>query len=160
MEPLSVMAALSVANKAFNGVSKMVNKGQEIESTLGQLGKWFEALADVNAATERSKNPPLFKKITAGKSIEKEALDCVIAKQKMYQQRKELRELILYGYGKDVWDDLLATEKKIRAERKFQIHRRLEFKQKMIDFVLIVLGSLTIIGLIVGTIWIISQGGN
>ena len=78
----------------------------------------------------------------------------------MYQQRKELRELILYGYGKDVWEDLLATEKKIRAERKNQVHRRLEFKQKMIDFVLIVLGSLTIIGLIVGTIWIISQGGN
>ena len=78
----------------------------------------------------------------------------------MYQQRKELRELILYGYGKDVWDDLLATEKIIRAERKFQIHRRLEFKQKMIDFTLIVFGSFTIIGLITGTIWIISQGGN
>ncbi len=160
MEPLSVMVALSVANKAFNGVSRMVSKGKEIESTLGQLGKWFEALADVNAATERSKNPPLFKKIAGSKSIEKEALDCVIAKQKMYQQRKELRELILYSYGKDVWDDLLATEKQIRAERKNQVHRRLEFKQKVIDFVLIVFGSLSIISILTGTIWIISQGGN
>ena len=160
MEPLSVMAALSVANKAFNGVCRLVSKGHEIESTLGQLGKWFEALADVNAATERSKNPPLFKKIAGSKSIEKEALDCVIAKQKMYQQRKELRELILYSYGKDVWDDLLATEKQIRAERKNQVHRRLEFKQKVIDFVLIAFGSLSIISILTGTIWIISQGGT
>ena len=60
MEPLSVMAALGVANKAFNGISRMIQKGQEIESTFGQIGKWFEALSDVNAATERSKNPPLF----------------------------------------------------------------------------------------------------
>ena len=82
------------------------------------------------------------------------------AAQKMYQQRKELRELILYGYGKDVWEDLLATEKRIRAERKFQIHRRLEFKQKMIDFIVIILGSLTIVGLIVGTIWLVSKGGK
>ena len=131
MEPLSVMAALSVANKAFNGVSRLVSKGREIESTLGQLGKWFEALAD---------------------------LDCVIAKQKMYQQRKELRELILYSYGKDVWDDLLATEKKIRAERKHQVHRRLEFKQKVIDFSFIVFGSLTILSIIISTIWLISSG--
>jgi len=78
----------------------------------------------------------------------------------MYQQRKELRELILYGYGKDVWEDLLATEKRIRAERKNQVHRRLEFKQKMIDFMFIVFGSFTIIGLITGTLWLISQGGN
>jgi len=159
MEPLSVMAALSVANKAFNGVSRMVSKGKEIESTLGQLGKWFEALADVNAATERSKNPPLFKKIAGSKSIEKEALDCVIAKQKMYQQRKELRELILYGYGKDVWDDLLATEKQIRAERKNQIYKRLEFKQKMIDFSCIILGGLTVLSIIIGFLMLIATGG-
>jgi hypothetical protein len=160
MEPLSVMAALSVANKAFNGVSRLVSKGHEIESTLGQLGKWFEALADVNAATERSKNPPLFKKIAGSKSIEKEALDCVIAKQKMYQQRKELRELILYSYGKDVWDDLLATEKQIRTERKNQIYKRLEFKQKMIDFSCIILGGLTILSIIIGFLMIIASGGD
>ena len=30
MEPLSVMAALGVASKAFSGISRMVQKGQEI----------------------------------------------------------------------------------------------------------------------------------
>ena len=158
MEPLSVMAALSVASKAFSGISRMVQKGQEIESTFGQIGKWFEALADVNAATERSKNPPLFKRIAGSKSIEKEALDCIIVKQKLYEQRKQLRELILYSYGKDAWDDLQATEKKIRAERKHQIHRRLEFKQKVIDFSFIVFGSLTVLSIIISAIWLIFSG--
>ena len=86
-DPLTITAAITLAGKAFKGVQKMVELGREAEDTFGQIGKWFEACHDVNKAKERAQNPPLFKKIAAASSVEKEALDALIAQKKMHEQR-------------------------------------------------------------------------
>lgn len=159
-DPLTITAAISLAGRAFKGVQRMVELGREAEDTFGQIGKWFEACHDVNKAKERAQNPPLFKKITSASSVEKEALDALIAQKKMHEQRKQLRSLIVLTYGKDAWDELHAMEKKIRAERTRVIHDRIKARQQFMDGVFIVLGVGAIVGLIGGTIYIVMQGGK
>jgi hypothetical protein len=159
-DPLTVSMAITVASKAFKGVQKMVEMGREAEDTFGQIGKWMEAAHDVNKAKERAEKPSLFKKLTDGGSVEREALDSLIGQKKMYEQRKELRTMIVMAYGKESWDELLAMEKSIRAKRTRLIHDRIKARQKLLDGIIIVFGVCAIVGLIGGTIYIIMQGGK
>jgi hypothetical protein len=117
-DPLTVTAAITLAGKAVNQVSKLVQSGREIEDCMSHISRWFECCSDVNKARERAENPPFFKKLANAKSVQAEAMDAVIAQKKMRDQRAQLRELIMWQWGKDEWDNLLAQEKQIREKRQ------------------------------------------
>jgi hypothetical protein len=158
-DPLTVTAAITLAGKAVNQVSKLVQSGREIEDCMSHISRWFECCSDVNKARERAENPPFFKKLANAKSVQAEAMDAVIAQKKMRDQRAQLRELIMWQWGKDEWDNLLAQEKQIREKRQKLIHDRIVLKQKIFDLIIGVAGILAILGIIIGFIWIISLGG-
>ena len=158
-DPLTVTAAITLAGKAVTQISKLVQSGREIEDCMSHISRWFECCSDVNKARERAENPPFFKKLANSKSIQAEAMDAVIAQKKMRDQRAQLREIIMWQWGKDEWDNLLTQEKQIREKRQKLIHDRIIFKQKIFDFVIGIAGILAILGIIIGFIWIISLGG-
>ena len=54
------VSAFALANAAYNAIKRGIEMGREIEDMGGQLGTWFGAVADVKAAEEEAKNPPLF----------------------------------------------------------------------------------------------------
>ena len=159
-DPLTVSMAITVASKAFKGVQKMVELGREAEDTFGQIGKWMEASHDVNKAKERAEKPFLFKKLTDSGSVEREALETIVGQRRLYEQRKELRTMIVMAYGKESWDELLAMEKSIRAKRTRLIHDRIKARQKLLDGAIIVFGVCAIVGLLGGTIYVVMQGGK
>jgi hypothetical protein len=158
-DPLTVTAAITLAGKAVNQVSKLVQSGREIEDCMSHISRWFECCSDVNKARERAENPPFFKKLANAKSVQAEAMDAVIAQKKMRDQRAQLRELIMWQWGKDEWDNLLAQEKQIREKRQKLIHDRIVLKQKIFDLIIGVAGILAMLGIIIGFIWILSLGG-
>ena len=158
-DPLTVTAAITLAGKAVNQVSKLVQSGREIEDCMSHISRWFECCSDVNKARERAENPPFFKKLANAKSVQAEAMDAVIAQKKMRDQRAQLRELIMWQWGADEWENLLAQEKQIREKRQKLIHDRIVLKQKIFDFAIGTIGVLAILGIIIGFIWIISLGG-
>ena len=86
MDPVTIITGATVA---FNTVKKMIEAGREIEDVAGQLGQWFSAVSDFYHLEEQTKNPPLFKKIAHGKSVEQEALDMMIQKKKIKEQEVE-----------------------------------------------------------------------
>ena len=157
-DPLSITAALALAGKCINGVTKAVNSGKELESAMGHISRWMECVSDINAAERRAKKPSLFKKLTDAKSVEKEAFDALIAKRKMTEQRKQLYELIVYSWGKEAWGELVQMEKDIREERKKQVHARAEFRQKIADTIVVCIGGIVIIGILVGFVYVLSLG--
>jgi hypothetical protein len=158
-DPLTVTAAITLAGKAVNQVSKLVQSGREIEDCMSHISRWFECCSDVNKARERAENPPFFKKLANAKSVQAEAMDAVIAQKKMRDQRAQLRELIMWQWGKDEWNNLLAQEKQIREKRQKLIHDRIVLKQKIFDLIIGVAGILAMLGIIIGFIWILSLGG-
>ena len=158
-DPLTITAAITLAGKAVSSVSKLVQSGRELEDCASHISRWFECCSDVNKARERAENPPLFKKLTNSSSVQAEAMDAVIAQKKMRDQRAQLRELIMWQWGADEWENLLAQEKQIREKRQKLIHDRIVLKQKIFDFAIGTIGVLAILGIIIGFIWIISLGG-
>ena len=159
-DPLTITAAITLAGKAVSSVSKLVQSGRELEDCASHISRWFECCSDVNKARERAENPPFFKKLTNSSSVQAEAMDAVIAQKRMRDQRAQLRELIMWQWGKDEWDNLQRLEKEIREKRAKAIHDRIVLKQKIFDAIAIIFFVLFLLGLVVGFIWLIQQGGN
>ena len=127
------VSALAIATSAYKAIKKGIEMGREIEDMGGQLGTWFGAVADVKAAEEEAKNPPLFKKLLYRGSVEQEAMQNLMRRKKIEQQEKELRELIVYRYGVDAYKDMIRDRMKIKDTRTLA---ELNQKRKMKNFIM------------------------
>ena len=67
-------------------------------------------------------------------SVEAEALEVWNAKRKADAMRDELRSHISFVYGPSAWDSLVATEAKIRKEKKEQEYRKAEMIEAIINW--------------------------
>ncbi len=126
IDPIS---AVAMATTAFNTIQKMVSAGREIEDTLGQVGKWYGAVSDFNEAKRQAENPPLFKKLFTGASVEEEAMQIYIQDKKIKHQEAELRTLLQWTYGPTGYQELIDLRRKIRDQREKTIYLR-ERKRK------------------------------
>jgi hypothetical protein len=127
------VSAFTLAVSAFNGVKKLVEAGREVEDVVGQLGKWYTAVADHKAASEQLKNPPLFRKLLHAGSIEQQALEITIHEQKFREQEKELREIIMYRYGQDVYLDMMRTRRRLKDEREKMSRRQIARRKSLVE---------------------------
>lgn len=134
MDPVSAMAA---ASAAFGALKKGFQLGRDVESMIGDLSRWMGALSDLEQAEKEAKNPPIFKKLFAGKSVEQEALEIVMHKRKVQEQRDQLRQLIQYTCKAGTWEELVRMEVKIRKERQETLYRQKERRKKFVEIVLI-----------------------
>ena len=115
LDPVSAMAT---ATAAFNTIKKGFAIGRDIESMASDLGRWMGALSDLEQAEKEAKNPPIFKKLFSGKSIEQEAMEAFAAKKKAEAQRAELKQWMGFTLGSKAWDELIAMEGQIRKQRQ------------------------------------------
>jgi putative exporter of polyketide antibiotics len=106
------------------------------------------AISDINHAEKMSKNPPLFKKLFAGSSVEQEAMDAFAAKKKAEAMEDELRSWINMVHGPNAWSDLLKMQSKIRKQRAEQLYAQAEFRSKVLNIVGIILLCTVIGGLV------------
>ena len=130
MDPVT---ALATASTALNLIKKGFQMGKDVESMYGDIGRWMGAVSDVNHAEKMSKNPPLFKKLFAGSSVEQEAMDAFAAKKKAEAMEEELRNWINLTHGPNAWSDLLKMQAKIRKQRQEQLYAQQELRARMLN---------------------------
>ena len=158
MDPITIISGATVA---FNTVKKMIEAGREIEDVAGQLGQWFTAVSDFYHLEEQSKNPPLFKKIAHGRSVEQEALDLMIHKKKIKEQEDQLRELIMWTYGQDAYREMIQYRREIRAAREKEVYRQKEIRRQIMDGIIIVTVVGIGLGMLFGAVnWMLSLGAH
>jgi len=150
MDPISAMAT---ASAAFNTIKKGFAVGRDIEQMASDLGRWMGALSDLEQAEKEAKNPPIFKKLFAGSSVEQEAMEAFAAKTKAEKQREELKTWIQYTMGQSKWDELIRMEADIRKQRQQTLYRQRERRQKFMEIVVIILAVITGIGLLAGLVY-------
>ena len=143
------VSAFALATGAFNMIKKAVQAGREIEDCIGYFGKFFQGVSDINKAEEEAKNPPLFRKLLSKDSVEAEAFQAVVHKQKIQQMENELRELITYRYGVDTYREMIQMRRTIREEREKTIYKQQERRKAFFWNGL----ALAIISTGVGFIW-------
>ena len=143
------VSAFALATGAFNMIKKAVEAGREIEDCVGYFGKFFQGVSDISKAEEEAKNPPLFKKLLSRGSVEEEAFQAVVHRQKVQQMETELRELITYRYGNEVYRDMLIMRRQIRQEREQTIYTQAQRRKAFLWNSL----YMSLISVCVGILW-------
>ncbi len=118
---------------SWRGVS--LTQGRDIESMASDLSRWMGALSDLDMLEKEAKNPPIFKKLFNGKSVEQEAIEAFAAKEKAQQQRYELQQWISMTLGRKKWDDLVRMEGQIRKQRQETLYKQRKRRQKFVEIV-------------------------
>lgn len=154
---MDVITAVAAATSAYKGVVKLVNAGRDLEDVAGQLGKWYTAASDIANANEQAKNPPIYKKLLYRGSVEEEALNATIAKQKLAEQEKELRTMIMYVYGSNVYQEMIQLRRDIRKKRENDIYKRQRFWRTLWETVIIIALIALGVGAFIGMMYLISQ---
>ena len=155
MDPVTVMAT---ATAAFSAVKKGISIGRDIESMASDIGRWMGALSDLEVLQKEAKNPPLFKKLFQGKSVEQEAMEVFAAAEKSQQQRTDLKNMIGMMYGHSKWEQLLKTEASIRKSRAETIHLQRQRRRKFVEIVAWILMGLLSVGLL--TLFVVLLKGH
>jgi len=145
---LDPMTAVATASAAFKVIKKGFEVGRDIEQMAGDLSRWMGAMSDLSEAERLAKNPPIFKKLFAGKSIEQEAIEVFAAKKKAEQMREELRQYISWTMGQSAWDQLIRMEGQIRKQRQETLYNQAQRRQKFIEWAAILLASVVGLSLI------------
>lgn len=143
------VSAFALASGAFNMIKKAVAAGREIEDCAGYFGKFFQGVSDVNKAEEESKNPPLFRKLLSGGSVEQEAFQAVVHKQKIMQMERDLRELITIRYGEDIYREMLQLRRTIKQDRERTIYKQAKRRKDLMWNSL----SIGAISALIGILW-------
>jgi hypothetical protein len=149
-----------MASTAFKGVQVLVSRGAEIEHVAQKLGQWYGLVSDLREAEKEAENPPLFKKMFDGESVEAQALNAVIAKKKIEEQEKQIRELIMYSYGQDTYNEMIQMRRDIRAKREKLIYKQRRKQRIMLDVSAIIMGLMVTAGIIWTTISVIQGVSN
>jgi len=127
------ITAMTVATTAFNTISKMVAQGREIEDTLSQIGKWYGAVADFNEAKRVAINPPMFKKLFIGSSVNEEAMNIYIQEKKIQSQENQLRELLQWTYGPSGYQELVDLRRKVKDQREKTMYAQARKRKALFD---------------------------
>ena len=151
MDPITAMAT---ASAAFNTIKKGFQVGRDIEQMASDLGRWMGALSDLEQAEKEAKNPPIFKKLLAGSSVEQEAMEAFAAKTKAEKQRDELKTWIQYTMGQSKWDELIRMEADIRKQRQETLYRQRERRRKFLEIIAIILFGVVVVSFISFVLWL------
>jgi len=153
------VTAMATASAAFGAIKKGFAIGRDIEAMASDLSRWMGALSDLDQAEKEAKNPPIFKKLFSGKTVEQEAIEIFASKKKAQAQRQELQQWIQYTMGQSHWDELIRMEGRIRKQRQETLYRQRERRRKFIEIVSIIIFILAVASFIFFIVWLYVQQG-
>ena len=154
MDPVTIIGGATVA---FNALKKGFQVGKDLQDMSGQLTQWASAMSDLSYAEQKNKNPPWWKALN-GQSVEAEALEIFTAKKKAESMRKELKDWISFSMGPSAWDELVATEGKIRKQKKEQEYRKAEMQEAIITWGLSGFILLLFVGILSFVVYMVKYG--
>ncbi len=140
---------IAMASTTFKGIQTLVNQGAKgLERVAQKLGSWYSYAADIKQIEKESENPGLFKRLFDGNTVEQQALNSVISQKKLEEQEKQIRELIVWTYGVETYQEMIMLRRKIKSQREQAIYRQRKRKQFLLDGIFIFIGVLIAGGII------------
>ena len=150
--------ALALASSAFQAIRKGCQIGRDLEGMGKDLSRWGKAMADFDFAAKQIEKPPWYKAMGGG--IEAQAMEFFVQRRQIQAQRDELRTWISGTLGPSAWQELLKIEAEVRQAQKQHEYRRIEIKQKIIEWVLgIFLFVISVSGLFV-LVWLLRSASQ
>jgi len=145
-----IIAAVSAANQAFNFIKKAVHKGKEVQDLTKAIGAFWDAREEVSVLEQKATNPSKIQKLFGGKSVEAQALEVTLQKQRAENLERELKDIFLWTGNGHLWTEMIRERSRIRNARIAAAKQAAQTKAAMVD--------LTIIGGTILAIFLIVMG--
>ena len=139
-----IIAAVQMCASAYRFMKTAVNEGRELSDMTRALSKFWDAREEVSILEQKATNPSKIEKLFGGKSVESQALEITLQKQKAEQLEKELKDLFYWTGNANLWHDMLRERIKIRNMRIADARAKAQSRAAMIDVVAIV-GTFTVL---------------
>ena len=149
---------IALASSAFQAMRKGCQIGRDLAGMGKDLSRWGKAMADFDFAAKQIEKPPWYKSLGGG--VEAQAMELFVQRRKIQAQRDELRTWISGTLGPSAWNELLKIEAEVRQAQKEHEYKRIEIKQKIIEWVLgIFLFIISVSGLFV-LVWLLRSASQ
>ena len=102
-----IIAAVQVCASAYRFMKTAVNEGRELGDMTRALSKFWDAREEVSVLEQKATNPSKIQKLFGGASIESQALEITLQKQKAEQLEKELKDLFYWTGNANLWHDMI-----------------------------------------------------
>jgi len=152
IDPISCIAG---ATAAYNGIKKACEMGKEISSFTGAISKFAKASSDIDFLEQKAKNPSLYHKLFSNHQAD--ALEIWSQKQKLKEMRTEVQNHISFVYGPSAWKEILRIEAQQRKQQRALVYAKQEFKDNLINGILITLIISVGLALAGGFVWFIGN---
>ena len=149
---IEIGVAIAGAQAAYNFLRKGVSVGRELQDMSKQLQQWAGCMAELDQAEKMAEKPPWYKALGGG--TQAQAMEVFLARKKAQQMREDLRELIYGRFGPSHWQEFLKIEAEMRKQKREHDFRRMEIKQKIIEWVAGILLFIIGVGCLVGFVWL------
>jgi len=137
VDPITIGLAFAAAQSAVGHIKQAIALGKDINSLVGQFGKFFES----SDAIHRERTKIKAKGSRLGKTdaeLGHEALQIAMHSDALRQAERELKDMILWQLGKpQIWEQMIQERTRLFRERaeaeQAEAERELAHKKKMAD---------------------------
>lgn len=137
MDPITIGLAFTAAQSAVSHIKQAIALGKDINSLVGQFGKFFES----SDAIHRERTKVKIKGITLGKTdaeLGHEALQIAMHSDALRESERELKDMIIWQLGKpQIWEQMITERTRLFKERaeaeRAEEERQLAYKKKMAE---------------------------
>lgn len=132
-----IIAAVQACASAYRFMKKAVNEGRELSDMTRAISKFWDAREEISVLEQKATNPSKIERLFGGKSIEAQALEITLHKQKAIQLEKELKDLFYWTGNANLWHDMIKERGRIRNMRIAEAKKKAEARAAMIDLSII-----------------------
>ena len=153
---IEIGVAIAGAQAAYNFMKKGVQVGRDLQDMGQQLQQWANCMADIDQAEKMAEKPPWYKALGGG--TQAQAMEVFLARKQAQRMRDELRELISHPaiLGPSHWQEFLRIEAEIRKQKREHEFRKMEIKQKIIEWTAGVALFIIGVGCLTGFVWFVN----
>ena len=144
--------ALALASSAFQAIRKGCQIGRDLEGMGKDLSRWGKAMADFDFAAKQIEKPPWYKAMGGG--VEAQAMELFVQRRQIKAQREELRTWISGTLGPSAWQELLKIEAEVRKAQREHEYKRIEIRQKIIEWTAGILLFVICVGALFVLVWL------
>tara|TARA_R110002167_G_scaffold239955_4_gene445129 strand:+ start:454 stop:927 length:474 start_codon:yes stop_codon:yes gene_type:complete len=146
---IEILTAVSLAGKAFNALKRGVQAHKDLSEMTGYFSAFYDNKDKITEASIELENTSFLSKQLSKKSIETQALELAIAKQKTAEYELALREIMVWSGQAETYQEMMRLRRVLRQQRLDRARAKAKRKKDLVDLSLaIIILSVSIVSII------------
>ncbi len=116
IDPISIGLAFSAAQSAISGIKQAIAMGKDVNSIIGQVGKFFESADQVHMASIQAKHGAVDQ---SDAQIRRMALEYAMRSNQLREDERALKDMIYWQLGKpQIWEEMIIERTRLLKEKR------------------------------------------